>query len=86
MKKKPTIPDLTIITSDDIETEIATLRADPDVRLAKAVDQARNSRRQYLYGLRSMKKKGQKLRESGVTLELLKAILNGVDLDETEEP
>ena len=82
MKKKPTIPDLTAITSDDIEAEIAALRADPDVQLVKAVERARNSRRQYLYCLRSMKKKGQMLRESGVTLELLKAIVNGVDLDE----
>ena len=80
MKKKSTIPKIDVVTS--VENEIARLRKDPDVYLAKTFERVKNRRKQYLYQLRSLKKRGGELRECGVTLEFLQGIMNGDDLDE----
>ena len=58
-----------------IEAEIAHLRADEYVRLAKRYEYARNRRKQYLYQLRSFQKKGRELAALGVTMENLDEML-----------
>lgn len=55
-----------------VEQEIARLREDPYVKLAKAEKRIRNRRRQYLYGLRNLEKKGKAMAAAGLTLEMLR--------------
>lgn len=52
------------LTDDQVEKEIAQLKLDPDVILAKTEERIRTKRRQYLYCLRSMKKRGMQLRNN----------------------
>ena len=58
-----------------IEAEIAHLRADEYARLAKHYEYARTRRKQYLYQLRYLQKKGRELAELGVTMENLDEML-----------
>lgn len=60
-----------ILTDEQVELEIARLREDPYVKLAKAEERIRYRRRQYLYGLRNLEKKGKALAAAGITLEML---------------
>lgn len=64
-----------------VEAEIAHLRADEYVLLAKRYERARNRRKQYLYQLRYYQKKGRELAALGVTMDNLDEMLcdNGGD-------
>lgn len=62
-----------IITDDQVEREIARLLESPYVKLAKREEQIRQRRRRYMYDLRCLEKKGKKLEEAGLTLEMLDA-------------
>lgn len=50
------------LTDEQVEKEIAALKSDPDVKLARAEVRERYKRRQQLYNLRDLKKRGQKIR------------------------
>ena len=68
----------TVTTSEAdaaIEAEIAHLRSDEYVRLAKRYEYARTRRKQYLYQLRWYQKKGRELADLGVTMENLDEML-----------
>lgn len=52
------------LSEEQVEQEIAKLKEDPDVRLARAEVRIRYKRRQYLYQLRDLKKRGQSIREN----------------------
>lgn len=68
----------TVITNQAdaaIEAEIALLRSDEYVRLAKRYEYARTRRKQYLYQLRWYQKKGRELSALGVTMEYLDEML-----------
>lgn len=64
-----------------LEAEIARLREDEHVKLAKRYEYARTRRKQYLYQLRYYQKKGRKLAALGVTMDNLDEMLcdNGGD-------
>lgn len=64
-----------------LEAEIARLREDEHVKLAKRYKYARNRRKQYLYQLRYYQKKGRELAALGVTMDNLDEMLcdNGGD-------
>lgn len=62
------------LTDEAVEAEIARLRDSPYVRLAKREEAIRNRRRQYMYSLRALEKKGKQLEAEGVTLEKLEAL------------
>lgn len=64
-----------------LEAEIARLREDEHVKLAKRYNYARNRRKQYLYQLRYYQKKGRELAALGVTMDNLNEMLcdNGGD-------
>ena len=62
------------LTDEQVEKEIESLRNSEYVKLAKKETQIRYRRRQYLYGLRQLEKKGKELSDAGVTLELLEAM------------
>ena len=60
------------LTDDEVEIEIAHLLADPDVKLAKTEERIRTRRRQYLYQLRSRRRRGMALRLIGVDEDALR--------------
>ena len=60
------------VTPDElVEAEIARLQASPDVQLAKKGQTLINRRKQYMYKLRSLEKRGKQLRAEGWTMETL---------------
>ena len=53
------------LTDEMVEDEIARLTESPYVRLARAEQRIKYRRRQYLYQLRDLEKRGKKLEEEG---------------------
>lgn len=60
------------LTDDQVEQEIARLSCSPDVALARYEQRVRYRRRQYLYQLRDLDKRGKALREAGLTEDVLR--------------
>lgn len=73
------------ISDAEVELEIAALVNDPMVKLAKKDMYIKNRRRQYLYALRTLKKKGEELVKAGVTMEVLTNLDKMCDILEGEE-
>ena len=69
------------LTDAQVEKEIERLLKSPHVKLAKKEERVRLRRRQYLYHLRSFEKKGKELEESGITFEVLEAMLKESESD-----
>lgn len=59
------------LTDEQVEQEIARLTASPLVALARRENRIRYRRRQYLYQLRDLEKKGRALQEAGITMDVL---------------
>lgn len=57
------------LSDAQVELEIERLLESEEVLLAKAEQRIKNRRRQYLYSLRTMEKRGKQLMADGVTLE-----------------
>lgn len=53
------------LTDDMVEEEIARLSESPYVKLARAEQRIKYRRRQYLYQLRDLEKRGKKLQAEG---------------------
>lgn len=68
------------LTDAQVEQEIARLRKSEHVALAKREERVRYARRQLLYNLRSLEKKGRELEASGITMD----VLNGLEREEEE--
>ena len=64
-----------------VEAEIARLLESPYVKLAKKEERIRNRRRQYMYSLRTMERRGMALAEAGITLEMLERIDRACEVD-----
>ena len=64
------------LTDEEVEREIERLKNSPDVKLARVDARLRYKRRQTLYSLRDLEKKGKELRASGLTAEILKQMYN----------
>lgn len=62
------------MTDDQVEREIQRLLNSPHVRLAKNDEKRRYRRRQYMYALRSLEKKGIELERSGITPDELRSM------------
>lgn len=71
------------LTDDQVEEEIERLRQSPFVELARREQRIRYRRRQFLYQLRNLEKKGRELEQAGITMEVLNAL---ADLDDCEDP
>lgn len=71
-----------ILTDEEVELEIERLTKDPMVALARKELRVKYRRRQYLYQLRNLKKRGKELSKSGITDEILDALDKGCDMDE----
>lgn len=67
------------LTDEQVEKEIENLKKSPYVKLAKKDQQVKYRRRQYLYGLRQLEKKGKELSNAGVTIEMLETIDKACD-------
>lgn len=67
------------LTDEQVEQEIEELLGNEYVKLAKAEIRLRYRRRQYLYGLRNMEKKGKELAEAGYTLENIAEMMKETD-------
>ena len=62
------------LTDEQVEREIERLRESPLVALARKEERIRYKRRQVLYNLRALEKKGKQLRAAGITMEMLQRL------------
>lgn len=62
------------LTDEEVEREIERLNESEAVALARREARLRYKRRQYLYQLRDLEKKGKALLEAGITREVLDAL------------
>ena len=60
------------LTDAEVEKEIKRLQKSEYVKLAQKKTRNDYRRRQQLYGLRDLEKKGKKLADAGITMEMLK--------------
>ncbi len=73
-----------ILTDEQVELEIERLLHSDAVKLAKKETRIKLRRRQYMYGLRTMEKRGKQLAKEGYTLENIESRMFG-DADVGEE-
>ena len=62
------------LTDEQVEKEIERLRQSPLVALARKEQRIRYRRRQILYQLRDLEKKGKALEKAGITMEVLEGL------------
>lgn len=70
------------LTDEQVEREIERLSASEAVALARREARLKYRRRQRLYQLRDLEKKGQSLMAAGITREILDAMYNASDVEE----
>ena len=66
-----------VLTDTQVEAEISRLLASDDVKLAKAEQRIKNRRRQYMYQLRTLERRGKALSEEGYTVENIEMMFGG---------
>ena len=71
------------LTDEQVEIEIERLRESEYVKLARKELHLRYKRRQALYSLRTLEKKGKELAAAGITMEVLEKMFN--ECEEEEE-
>lgn len=69
------------LTDEQVEREIERLNASEAVALARREQRLRYKRRQYLYQLRDLEKKGKALMEAGITREMMDEQYRNCDVD-----
>ena len=77
------------ITDEQVEKEIDKLKQSKAVKLAKQERRVKTKRRQYLYQLRWLERRGRELQAQGVTeeeLELLEQEADSSEEDYNEQP
>lgn len=73
------------LTDEQVEEEIARLTISKPVKLARKELRLKYKRRQALYQLRNLEKRGNELIASGITMENIEEVLFGnADVDETD--
>lgn len=65
------------LTDEQVELEIERLNNSEAVKLAKKETRIKLRRRQYMYQLRTMEKRGKELKKQGITLDNIEARLFG---------
>lgn len=71
------------LTDEEVEAEIERLSASEAVALARRKARLEYRRRQYLYQLRDLEKKGKALLAAGITREVLEAMYENCNQDES---
>ena len=75
MKVKETV----WLTDEEVEKEIERLTKSQAVALARREQRLKYRRRQFLYQLRDLEKKGKALMEAGITREILDEMYRSCD-------
>lgn len=70
------------MTDEQVEMEIDRLLHSDAVQLAKKEIRIKYKRRQYMYQLRNMEKRGKQLKADGITMENIESKMFGDRLDE----
>ena len=73
------------LTDEQVEIEISRLLQSDAVALAKKEIRIKYKRRQYMYQLRNLEKRGKQLKSDGITMDNMEEMLFGVmpgDVDE----
>ena len=65
------------LTDLEVEQEIESLRTSPMVQLARKEQHLQYKRRQVLYNLRNLEKRGCQLAEKGITMDNIEIMLFG---------
>ena len=71
-------------TDEEVEIEIHRLQQSEDVKLAKKEMNIKNRRRQQMWNLQFLEKRGKQLRSMGVTAENMEAVLFGAVIEDDE--
>ena len=71
-------------TDEEVEIEIHRLQQSEDVKLAKREQNIKNRRRQQMWTLQFLEKRGKQLRSMGVTAENMEAVLFGAEIEDVE--
>lgn len=66
----------TFLTDAQVEREIERLQESEMVKLARREQRIRYQRRQVLYNLRSLEKRGKELAAAGITLDMLDCMVD----------
>ena len=72
------------LTDEAVEREIARLSESPAVKLAKREMRLKYKRRQLLYNLRNLEKRGKELEASGITLENIDVMIAIAEQEDKE--
>ena len=72
------------LTDEQVEMEISRLTQSEAVALARKEIRIKYKRRQYMYQLRNMEKRGEQLKKNGITMENMEEKLFGVILEDDE--
>ena len=70
------------LTDEQVEAEIVRLNESEAVALARFATRRKNRRRQYLYNLRDLEKKGKALMEAGITREMLERMYDEAEVED----
>ena len=70
------------LTDEQVEMEIERLKKSPYVALARREQRLKHRKRQALYQLRDLEKKGIALTKAGITMEVLNAMYELGDFDD----
>ena len=70
------------LTDAQVESEIERLRDDPNVKLARKELRIQYRRRQVLYNLRNLEKRGRELAKLGYTYDNIEDIMLGSDIED----
>ena len=65
------------LTDQEVESEIESLRTSPMVQLARKEQHLKYNRRQTLYQLRNLEKRGCQLADKGITMDNMEEMLFG---------
>ena len=69
------------LTDEQVEMEISRLNASEEVQLARHETRIKNRRRQYMYQLRCLEKRGKQLIDAGITMENMEEVLFGSECE-----
>ena len=67
------------LTDEEVEKEIERLQQSPYVALSRKEQRIKYKRRQTLYTLRQLDKRGRELAEAGITLDTLESYYDELD-------
>ena len=73
------------LSDEEVEQEIERLNRSEAVRLARAEQRRKYRRRQYLYTLRDLERKGKELMAAGITEDLLREMCSDTDTEFCED-